>query len=507
MDRLKEQGWRFYLVLAAVAAMFLFTFCPMCHGAMYTVDPQTGRVTWTDGGIDAQHLQYMAEYNRRGGPCRTDSPDRSRVRQTQQCGTNGCPPGGTCPVPTQPQWQPQRPMVPIQQQRPANQAICRIRVDARGGMYLGTGTLVDVNAGKGLVVTARHVTKGASATGIICSFGGREYRSENATFDKYGYDICAILIADPGITPVSLSASPPSQNESLTAGGFGGNGNLVLWSGRLAVLTNDAIEVTGQARQGDSGGPILNSRGELVAVLWGTDGATTRGTSFVQTDAFLQRAGRYLLPWNAQINDPARDPRNQPPPLPQQPLPQQPSCPQVDLSPVYGQIDALGKRQDALEARQDKVRDTAEALAKKYESELPGISKDVQAAIASSKVAQGEADRAVGLSVKAGEAVETLEKGLWERVKDKVHSVASGWGLAAGGVAVGGIVLAIVLFLIRKDIKDRKETGDPLAIEKLLGVIQGVAAKTKTEVDDKVWDRVENRLEKILDRLAPKPPT
>ena len=49
----------------------------------------------------------------------------------------------------------------------------------------------------------------------------------------------------------------------------------------------EMVELSVAARQGDSGGPILNSQGELAGVLWGAGWGTTSGSYSGRVAAFV----------------------------------------------------------------------------------------------------------------------------------------------------------------------------------------------------------------------------
>jgi hypothetical protein len=52
-------------------------------------------------------------------------------------------------------------------------------------------------------------------------------------------------------------------------------------------LPRETVEVSVAARQGDSGGPILNAQGELAGVLWGAGGGRTEGSYCGRVRQFL----------------------------------------------------------------------------------------------------------------------------------------------------------------------------------------------------------------------------
>jgi hypothetical protein len=80
----------------------------------------------------------------------------------------------------------------------------------------------------------------------------------------------------------------------LQSCGFGPDGRYGCNQGRalgyartLAGTTHETLTLSGAAREGDSGGPVFNGRGELVAVVWGTDGRTVEGTYCGRIRRFL----------------------------------------------------------------------------------------------------------------------------------------------------------------------------------------------------------------------------
>jgi len=110
-----------------------------------------------------------------------------------------------------------------------------------------------------------------------------------------------------------LADAWPRQGESMRACGYGPAGQYACVSGTVegysqagAASTYDTLVITGSARDGDSGGPIFNGRGELAAVLWGSDGRTTVGT---YSGRIKRIFGRWLQPgWRPSPPGPAVTP-------------------------------------------------------------------------------------------------------------------------------------------------------------------------------------------------------
>jgi hypothetical protein len=157
----------------------------------------------------------------------------------------------------------------------AQAAVARITVPNRDGFSLGSGSLVAVDESHGLVVTNWHVVQDASGP-ITVSFPNG-FRSQ-ATLLKTDrdWDLAALAIARPNVQPIPLANEAARPGEPLTIAGYG-SGSFRMSTGRCTQYVSpggklpfEMVEVSTAARQGDSGGPILNSRGELSGVLFGS---------------------------------------------------------------------------------------------------------------------------------------------------------------------------------------------------------------------------------------------
>jgi hypothetical protein len=108
------------------------------------------------------------------------------------------------------------------------------------------------------------------------------------------WDLAALVIWRPdGVRPVPLADIPPRPGDVLTIAGYG-SGTYRAATGRCTKyfaptldLPKQLVEVSVQARQGDSGGPILNARGELAGVLFGASRGTTMGSYAPRVRHFL----------------------------------------------------------------------------------------------------------------------------------------------------------------------------------------------------------------------------
>lgn len=263
------------------------------------------------------------------------------VARGQSCGPGGCPlPGrgvgigvgiGVGGWGQRPRQQPE----PAPSQESAPPATCRIGNNVRGAVSYGSGTLVSYD-GITAVITVRHLlTEGAGE--ITLTFpGGQVIQAAGCHTDASGADLAVILVSQPpaGVAPLSVSAGHPMQGDTLRAGGFGQTGQWRWIVGKCQGYVRDrqgaeaatCFELAGAARQGDSGGPVLNERGEVCGVLWGTDRRETIATYSGKIRAFLSRVAAKVGRSNPAPSNPP-NPSSPPVVGPIEPQPETPVMP------------------------------------------------------------------------------------------------------------------------------------------------------------------------------------
>jgi S1-C subfamily serine protease len=167
------------------------------------------------------------------------------------------------------------------------QAIYRIRGEiARGNQY-GSGIGIRW-AGKAIVMTASHVVQGCKK--VFIRIGSRWFECKRVLVNKdwdvafcelSGYDVPAI----PTASIAWGNDATPKVGARVESCGFGSNdvlarnvGTVRQYVSRRGGNTRDWMELSGAARQGDSGGPVFDDQGYVVGVLWGTDRSTVTAT-------------------------------------------------------------------------------------------------------------------------------------------------------------------------------------------------------------------------------------
>ncbi len=146
-----------------------------------------------------------------------------------------------------------------------------VRIDGGSGVYVTLGKV------KG-VLTAKHVLSDLPTTITWPDGTTTKVTHENATQDKYGHDIGFVIAEKKNLRPLPVASIPPGPDDILEFAGWGGmQGRLRHWYGKVGtdnlvgmVAYNCAI------LQGDSGGPVLNSKGEVVGVMTAGQGEIGR---------------------------------------------------------------------------------------------------------------------------------------------------------------------------------------------------------------------------------------
>lgn len=163
-------------------------------------------------------------------------------------------------------------------------AVARIVNKKSEESCVGSGTVVARQQSIGVVLTCAHLfTEGVGDITII-GRGGEPKRALLVALDEKN-DLACLFVHLPEGATLGVAKELPGEGAALSSCGFGQAGDFKTNHGACigyATLsggeTLGVLEITGEARHGDSGGPILNARAEVVAVIMGTDGKTVDGT-------------------------------------------------------------------------------------------------------------------------------------------------------------------------------------------------------------------------------------
>ena len=149
-----------------------------------------------------------------------------------------------------------------------------------------------VNQDHGLVVTNWHVVRDATGQIVVAFPDGFRSGATVLRMDR-DWDLAALAIWRPNVQPIPLSSEPPKPGDPLTIAGYG-SGSYREATGRCTQYVSpggnnpyEMVELSAGARFGDSGGPILNQRGELAGVLFGSSFGKTAGSYCGRVGWFL----------------------------------------------------------------------------------------------------------------------------------------------------------------------------------------------------------------------------
>ena len=306
------------------------------------------------------------------------------------CLAHGQCPGGMCPVSPEILQQPQIHLPRPNQPTPAwrydraeshKAAVCRITCeDSSWTRSIGSGVLVRYR-GKPVVLTAHHVVRDARKVSVRLS-NGQSYAARILSRDP-NWDVAVLDIGTPeGVEPAELACGQEAMQQRgnrLESCGLGSDGRLAVNSGLFLGYRRrggargsptDWMALSGRARQGDSGGPIFDSSGRVVGVLWGTNGAEVIGVQAGRLHLVLAQA--VPRPEGPQVASPST-PRplvpvtmpgcpggglfcrpRQPPPAPSPappPLPAPSPGPQV----IVHSDPAINRRLDTIQEKLDQI--------------------------------------------------------------------------------------------------------------------------------------------------------
>lgn len=191
-----------------------------------------------------------------------------------QCGPNGC------------YVQPSRPAPAAEVGPRLHPSIARIIHHEGSGASIGTGTLIHSPGGASFFVTCAHLFDGAGRTEV--QLNGQSAPAKIVALDR-AHDLA--LLQTPPLSGKPVDMADVESGGVLTACGFGSTGVLrcvrgpVMGRAVASGATAPSLRIRGAVRSGDSGGPVFNASGRLVAVIWGQQG----GETYAMTGAPLRR--------------------------------------------------------------------------------------------------------------------------------------------------------------------------------------------------------------------------
>jgi hypothetical protein len=198
-------------------------------------------------------------------------------------------------------WRASRASCTIAAESTKRTSVVQITVPGHGRTNtLGSGALIRLpNGDDGYVLSAAHLFREAArpsriqfCDGSACTFGellGTNEADDLALLRVPGYR---------GRGGIPIAETDPPKGSQLKLWGWGNSSQpLVAHPGQCVAYDSfcehhaqgGAIRVNAPARDGDSGGPIVNTAGQIVGVISCSDNCSTNGASCTRIKAWLRR--------------------------------------------------------------------------------------------------------------------------------------------------------------------------------------------------------------------------
>jgi hypothetical protein len=296
-------------------------------------------------------------------------------------------PGGVCPAPSSPAPK----VAPLP-------AVVRITNAGTSGATLGSGALIATQSGKSYILTCHHLFRdGVGRVSVTFPHDAVNligHRAEIRAADPAN-DLVLLRIEAVATKPLELDLQRIPSG-ALAACGYGSTGEFAAargpvrgWSAAAGPRAPSLV-IGAQVRQGDSGGPVVNSLSQVVAVIWGACYGETYATAGRPLREFIER-NLPSAPLSLRERDGVRDEPGKDSPSPN-PLPKgegyEPwrNTISSELKALREQLTELTPRSET-QALNERLKQLAAGVTKSSPTWLPwlltglGVSSPVGAAI------------------------------------------------------------------------------------------------------------------------------
>lgn len=160
------------------------------------------------------------------------------------------------------------------------------------GVYGGTGFALSPN---GYLITSYHVVKGGDSV-YVENVNGERYKAK-VVLNQAAYDLAVLKITDPSFTgwknlPLSFRKRGADLGERIYTLGFPRE-DIVYGEGSIASQTGydgdtAAYQVSIPVNPGNSGGPVLDEKGNVVGLISGKETETEGAAFAIKSDLILK---------------------------------------------------------------------------------------------------------------------------------------------------------------------------------------------------------------------------
>jgi S1-C subfamily serine protease len=160
------------------------------------------------------------------------------------------------------------------------------------GVYGGTGFALSAN---GYLITSYHVVKGGDSV-YVENVNGQRYKAK-VVLNHAAYDLTVLKIIDPSFTgwknlPLSFRKRSADLGERIYTLGFPRE-DIVYGEGSIASQTGfdgdtAAYQVSIPVNPGNSGGPVLDDKGNVVGLISGKETETEGAAFAIKSDLILK---------------------------------------------------------------------------------------------------------------------------------------------------------------------------------------------------------------------------
>ena len=161
----------------------------------------------------------------------------------------------------------------------AFQFTVRVRNLACDSLGVGSGFLVDANT----LVTNRHVVEGAQRLSVS-TWDGRQLEVDADSIATIA-DIAIVRLRHTDVPVATLAGADAAVGSSVHTVGYPGGGRITATDGKVLGFrdgpavgnTGQVVEIDAPIRPGNSGGPVVDEHGNVVAVVYARDTASGVG--------------------------------------------------------------------------------------------------------------------------------------------------------------------------------------------------------------------------------------